>query len=465
MKIIYKGDSFVQSILGSKQVTADTEYRPSNYVMCYEMDGKRYLYNGFTKKVWLLEDESIDLSEAARFSSEAIENNSALLQLVKDSFLVPLNKDETATYVSFCKIARAMKTKKNGYVTYTILPTTACNARCVYCYEEGIEFVTMTEDTVNQVIAFIKKTRNPNERVSFSWFGGEPLIGEKMIDKICAAMREADIPYRSRITTNGSLITEKIVKKMCDDWHLHHVQITLDGVEEEYNRRKNYYFNYDSAYWHVLSRIKLINENGISLNIRVNVDAGNIDGVPQMVEDLKNFVPHPELLSMDIAPLFDLQASESGLEIWDKSFRLGEWLREQHIRVAAHYSSRKARYNFCMADSPYRAIVIAPDGKLYNCENIMSFDSVGDVWEGVTNDAYIKELQDVEPAREQCRGCFSLPDCTTFSRCGHPRVDCKYASRKRAERALNALIRRCNELQQTEEESETEETEVTPDNC
>lgn len=465
MKIIYKGDSLVQSILGSKQLAADTEYRPSSFVMCYEVDGKRYLYNNFTKKVWLLEDELFDLSEGARFSSETIENDSSLLQLVKDFFLVPVGKDETATYESFCKIARAMKMKKNGYSTFTILPTTACNARCVYCYEEGIKFVTMTEDTVNQVIAFIKKVRNPNEKLFFSWFGGEPLIGEKMIDKICAAMREADIPYHSRITTNGSLITEKNIKKMRDDWHLSRAQITLDGVEEEYNRRKNYYFNYDSAYWHVLSRIKLVNENEITLNIRVNVDAGNIDGVPQMVADLKNFLPHPELVSIDIAPLFDLQASESGLDIWDKSFRIAEWLQEQDFRMASHHTVSKTRYNYCMANSPFKAIVIAPDGKLYNCENIMSFNSVGDIWKGITNEDYMKSLQEVEPAREQCRGCFSLPECTTFSRCSHLRVDCKYAAKKRAERALTAMIRHLNKQQKQAEEPETEETEVISDNC
>ena len=204
--LIYKGDSLVHSILGDKQFAAETAYRLSDFVMCIEADGKCYLYNNFTKKIWQLEDEALDLSEDARFSPEMIESDSALLQLVKDSFLVPVDKNETATYESFCKIARAMKMKKNGYSTFTILPTTACNARCVYCYEEGIEFVTMTEDTVDQVIAFIKKVRNPDTKVNFSWFGGEPLIGEKMIDKICAAMREADIPYRSRITTNGSLI-------------------------------------------------------------------------------------------------------------------------------------------------------------------------------------------------------------------------------------------------------------------
>ena len=47
MKIIYEGDSFVQSILGSKQLAADTEYRPSSFVMCHEVDGKRCLYNNF----------------------------------------------------------------------------------------------------------------------------------------------------------------------------------------------------------------------------------------------------------------------------------------------------------------------------------------------------------------------------------------------------------------------------------
>ena len=151
-----------------------------------------------------------------------------------------------------------------------------------------------------------------------------------------------------------------------------------------------------------------------------------------MVEDLKNFVPNPELLSMDIAPLFDLQASESGLEIWDKSFRLAEWLREQQIHIAAHYSSRKARYNFCMADSPYRAIVIAPDGKLYNCENIMSFDSVGDIWEGITNEDYIKGLfAVVSPTRTTSR---------VFLRLSLPVSSARAASRCRNARPSHAAV-------------------------
>ena len=85
MKLINKGDSFVQSILGDKQLTADT-YRPSVFALCHEQDGKRYLYQNFTKKLWQLEDESFDLSEGARFLPETIKNDSTLLQLVKDSF-------------------------------------------------------------------------------------------------------------------------------------------------------------------------------------------------------------------------------------------------------------------------------------------------------------------------------------------------------------------------------------------
>ena len=50
MKLIYKGDSLVHSILGSKQLAAETAYRLSDFVMCIEADGKCYLYNNFTKK-------------------------------------------------------------------------------------------------------------------------------------------------------------------------------------------------------------------------------------------------------------------------------------------------------------------------------------------------------------------------------------------------------------------------------
>lgn len=441
MKLISEGDKLVQQIIGTKSVVPGAVYRWSNYTVPHTCDDEEYLYNNFTKRLYFLEDDAVNTDSAARFTAEEVAADAVLTQLAAENFLVPEDRDENAQYVNFCKIARVLRRKKTDkYTGFTVLPTTSCNARCIYCYEEGIEFITMSDETVQQTIEFIKQVHNPNRPVFFSWFGGEPLIGEKIIDKICDGMREANIEFRSRMTSNGSLITDAIIEKMLNNWNLSHIQITLDGVEEEYNRRKNYYFNYESAYWHIMSRIKKINDSGISLNIRVNVDMGNIDGVLTMLDDVQNFIQNPKKVSFDLAPLFDLQASEDGIKIWKRTFEVADEMLARGFRIAPHHHFNQAKFNFCMADSPYHSLVIAPDGRVYNCENFRSFDPLGDIWNGVTNTPMIKRLASVEPAQGKCVNCFSLPECTTFSGCSRLRVSCEYAARKRLERSLTRNI-------------------------
>ena len=436
MKKIFVGDSMVKTIMGAKKVKPGCVYRWSCFAVPFTHNDRRYIYNNFSKVCYGIEQDEFDLRNEARFTYEQAAADENLSALVSDLFLVPEEENEAASYEKYAAMFRAMRTNKKGYSSYTILPTTSCNARCFYCFEEGIRFVTMSDEVVNQTVEFIRKTRNPEKPVNFNWFGGEPLAAEKMIDKICAAMREAGIEFKSKMVSNGSLITENIIRKMKDDWNLGAIQITLDGVEEEYNRRKNYVFNYESAYWHVLSRIRLINENGIKLNIRVNVDEGNIDGVPDMAEDVKSFVSDIGLVTFDLTPLFDIHEVKDDSAVWRKSFEISEKLEAMGFKAVAHYSVSRTKVFFCMADSPYRSVVIAPDGKLYPCEDVSNIGSLGDVFEGVTNRELVNSLQKVEKTRGQCRGCFSLPDCTTFSHCPNRSASCRYYSRKRLERAL-----------------------------
>ena len=461
MKMIFEGDKYVQTVLGKKQVDESAVYKWSQFTVFHTCDGADYLYNNFTKVIYRLEDESFTYNTDERISGADIAADKALAELAAESFLVQEDKDEDSIYLSFCKISRAMRTKRDGFSLYTILPTTACNARCVYCFEQGMKFVTMKDDTVDQTIEFIKKSHNPKKPVRFSWFGGEPLVGEKIIDRICDGMREAGIEFDSNMVTNSALITEDTIKKMKNDWNLTTMQITLDGVEEEYNRRKNYIFQYDSAYWHVLSRIKLVNENDISLSIRVNVDLNNVDGVVQMAGDLKNFIVKPGIVSIYLAPLFDLQASTGAGEIWKKSFNVMAELEKMGFRVGYHSSISKTKDHYCMADAPYEAIVVSPEGKLHNCEHIGDIPPYGDVWTGVTNTELVKRLYNVEPVQEMCRGCFALPHCTTFTGCDHARVDCRYAARMNMERGLDRAIRRLSKNPESPDAPDENENEVT----
>ena len=71
------------------------------------------------------------------------------------------------------------------------------------------------------------------------WFGGEPLLCfdniiypfSKKVKKWCA---ENDVIFYQSITTNASLIDDKMVDRM-NEIGLNQFQITLDGGKEDHN--------------------------------------------------------------------------------------------------------------------------------------------------------------------------------------------------------------------------------------
>ena len=115
-----------------------------------------------------------------------------------------------------------------------------------------------------------------------------------------------------------------------------------------------------------------------------------------------------------------------------------------------------------MADSVNKSIVISPEGMLHNCEHIGDIPPLGDVWNGVTNIELKNKLLSVEPVQDKCRGCFSLPNCTTFTGCDHVRIDCRYTARKNMEKILERHIRA---LMKNEKAEEADPEEFETENC
>ena len=152
-------------------------YVPSQFSLPFEHQGKGYCFNTLTKQC--VEGR---LPEAAK-AGEGYD------EWITGQFLVPADKDECAYYNQISALMRAYS-KKKEVRGYTILPTLDCNARCVYCYEEGTKPVSMSSETVEQTIRFIRNNCGGSE-VKLSWFGGEPLLRPDIIDRICAGVGEA----------------------------------------------------------------------------------------------------------------------------------------------------------------------------------------------------------------------------------------------------------------------------------
>ena len=115
---------------------------------------------------------------------------------------------------------------------FIMFPTTTCNARCFYCYENPMKKMPMTIDMAERVARYImKKAPDKNRTVGLRWFGGEPLFNMKVIDYICEGLTENGIYFNSYFTTNGYLFDDDVIQKAIEIWHCVSCQITIDGTE------------------------------------------------------------------------------------------------------------------------------------------------------------------------------------------------------------------------------------------
>lgn len=142
---IRKPDEMLAKILPSVTPRTGIMYILSQYALPFEQGGKRYVFNNLTKQC--IEGK---LPSSARAGEEYDD-------LIRAQFLVPEGKDECAYYNQISSLVRVYN-KKKGVRGYTILPTFGCNARCIYCYEEGMKQVTMTPEIVEQTIRYILDT-------------------------------------------------------------------------------------------------------------------------------------------------------------------------------------------------------------------------------------------------------------------------------------------------------------------
>lgn len=410
MNEIHEFDPILKRILPNRKPCPGVNYIPSQFILSFEREKKHYIYNTLTKQ--FLEAELPSSAKAGEGYDFLIEN----------MFLVPEDRDECTYYESISSLVRSCF-KKTGIQEYIIMPTLACNARCVYCYEAGMDPVTMSPETIQQTIQFIRNNHD-GKPVHLRWFGGEPLLRPEIIDQVCIGLKQAGIDYKSAMTSNASLITSEIVKKMTGLWKLRKIQVSMDGSEQEYIRRKQYPVYHDE-YYTVVRNINLLVKAGIRVSIRCNVDEDNCDSLPAFVDDLKEAIRDKEKVTLYCCPLNNVRRSQQCYSVWQTII---EEIKPQ-IRHAGFRTSTlsgmgsRFRASHCMADN--NGIVIAPDGSLFPCEHCPPKARCGDVLHGITDEKARQSFCSIGPTREKCRKCVFLPACTSFSNCPVQDVNCK----------------------------------------
>ncbi len=441
MKAINKGNENVVQTIRTKKII-DKQYRLSDFSYVFADNGVNIITNTMSGEVYELNDKEYEA--VLKIKKEPVGTgficDNGLEQLVYNRMLVTVDFDDKAKYQSTLQIMKIMKKQKKGIKTYTILPTTGCNARCVYCYEKDYKIKNMTPEIADRVIEYIAETKSEGE-IKLRWFGGEPLVGRKMISYICAGLKARNIEYRSSMISNGALFDKSVIDEAVNNWKLKKIQIALDGDRNEYEKRKQYINPEKDNYDKVLDNVKMLSESGIKVILRCNYDKENFSGLKKMVDDLAERFAGIENISIYFHILFQHNDSEDFVEQITMIDEIYDYAKEKGLNVGTKKPG-SLKLNCCMADNMDGSVVIDPEGLFYNCEHMPETGTWGNIFDGITDRKRYDELKAVKPIEKECEHCCFLPKCTSFYKKGCPNLhkNCYEERKADLERQLRSLI-------------------------
>ena len=422
MITIVEPKKHIADLWGQQRVKQEATFRQMRYVLRVDHEGKTLLHNVVTGQLAVLSPEEAEALETLPSPYAPV-----MEELIKAHYLVPEDYDEHRQVVNLKNILHrftiAESYEGTAITHYTILPTTACNARCYYCYEHDVRKVTMTEQTAADTIRFIVENCGPEKKIDIRWFGGEPTVAVERIDQICKGLRDHGVQIVSDMTTNGYLFDEAMVQKARTLWNLKSVMISVDGVEVHYNEIKDFIDTHDNPYQRVLRNVGLLLDAGVSVGLRMNFDIGNYQDFHVLLNEAKERYHGNKHLRVFAFPVKGEYPDKSG-EIhhpglaWsvDRLVELNDAACEANLfRRITELPS--LYYTYCSAGTP-SFMIISPEGKLGRCLSI--FDRadqiIGDVTSGIMTPNYCDAWRHLA-VPTQCSNCTLLPSCILIEGC------------------------------------------------
>lgn len=162
--------------------------------------------------------------------------------------------------------------------SFALWVTSCCNMQCTYCYEGKEKKNTyMSQQTLDNVIDFIDEhmSHNPGEDLLIDFHGGEPLL---QFDKIEYAIEKFNKMFGKRvrygITTNGTILTDNILKCLVDNFH-YSLSVSIDGTRETHDQKRRMKDG-KGSYDIVIKNARRILEKRKDVRVRMTVDSTTV---------------------------------------------------------------------------------------------------------------------------------------------------------------------------------------------
>lgn len=264
-----------------------------------------------------------------------------------------------------------------GFNTVVLLLTNRCHLRCVYCYADaGVEApleldVTHGKIAIDAVCAQVQAAGLSQFEVSFHG-GGEPTFAWDTLKAL------TDYARTKPVTTKVSLTTNAIWSPQQRDWilaNIDNLSISMDGSPQTQDAQRPLASGGPSS-GIVLNNLAAVDRSGVTYGIRMTATAP----WERFPEDVRYIVEHTGCKYIQVEPAFNIKRGEHALpgetdcrEFIQAFLEAYEVARSRQRKLI--YSGARpgtASPTFCLA--PYKALVVAPGGKLVACYEVASQD-------------------------------------------------------------------------------------------
>lgn len=392
------------------------------YPKCAEGQEQTVMYNTRTGSIALIvADKYRQYCDFAE-NGTPVSDEELLSDLKLGGYVVDADYDELRA-IKYRLLSSRYNTTSLGL---TIAPTSNCNFRCIYCYEkDSIKPVTMSEQTQEELIEFVKQYVSVIKSLSISWYGGEPLLAIDIIEKLSNVFmklcEENKIEYSASMVTNGYLLTPENVKKL-HKLKVSSIQVTLDGAAEDHDKRR-FLKGGHPTFDRIIENLSASKDNLPGhVAIRINADRHNIDRVDNVVKILREKgledKVHPYLAMVENSN--DAYNDNSCLHTNEFSQCEFDFITRNGLDIVGRTPQQIG--NYCGADT-CGSYVINADGRIYRCWDDIGMEerSVGTLKEGPKDCPVMYEFMMYDPTEDpECRDCKFLPVC--MGGCPHQRM-------------------------------------------
>lgn len=254
-----------------------------NLLLPVDEEGMYVLMNNLSSAMDIIDDEVKDILEKLRRGEEV--NDTETLIALKRKGYVHETEEHEDMFLNY-RFREYEEKIRTSFPVFYLYPTYACNLRCSYCFQDhsALKAAVIDDECLQAAFEgmdYLQEESPSKELPYFVIFGGEPLLKRKKqfrtIEKILQESNNRG--WKPKIVSNG--VDLEFYADMLSSYNLDYIQVTVDGPEPVHNMRRISPQS-GGTFTRIIRGVQKAVDNKIKVAIRINVDAENIDSLPEL---------------------------------------------------------------------------------------------------------------------------------------------------------------------------------------